>query len=72
MIKYQVFENDRMILDNATITEAYSKIPAGSKLISGNTSKSLRKDDGSEQIVEEIKAVYQVPCKGLKITVIQI
>lgn len=73
MIKYQVFENDRMILDNATITEAYSKVEAGSKIISGNTVRKVRHADGSEtEEILEIKSTHKAAGSSKKITIVQI
>lgn len=72
MIKYQVFENDRLILDNCTISEAYSKVEAGSRIISGNTVRKVKHKDGSEEEIVEIKSTHQAKGSSKKITIVQI
>lgn len=61
-----------MIADKVSINDAYNLLPAGSKLISGNTTRSVKIPEGGIKEVEEVKAVFQVPCGGPKITIIQI
>lgn len=71
-ILYQVWKNDKLVADKVTITEASMHIPAGSKLVSGNQKKKVKTQDGKEEIVEEIRALYQTPCNGPKYSIVQI
>lgn len=70
MKTYQVFRNDSKIKDNCTINEAYSVLPAGSVLISGNKSEEFIHPDGKIETITEIRAYYKVPTGG-HITIIE-
>jgi len=70
MTTYQVFKDNDLIKGNASITEAYHHVPAGSKLISGTTCKSIVKPEGGLEEVIEVKAVFKIRSGG-HVTIIQ-
>ena len=69
MRTYQVFEDTNLVKSNASITEAYEHVKAGSKMISGNTTKEVVVN-GKIETITEIKAHYKSP-QGGTVTIIE-
>lgn len=70
MTTYQVFRDNSQVKRSCSITEAYTMVPAGSKMISGNTSKEVICPNGKIETITEIRAHFQCPAGGT-ITIIQ-
>lgn len=69
MRTYQVFEDNSQVKKACSITEAYGHVKAGSKMISGNTTKEVVVN-GKIETITEIKAHYKSP-QGGTVTIIE-
>lgn len=70
MTLYQIFKNDQLVADNVEASKLFGFIPAGSKLISGNTTRMVDKPEGGLEEHHEIRAHYKLHAGGY-ITIIQ-
>lgn len=70
MKTYTIFEGSVRLKDNATLSEAYKLIPAGSEIVSGNKTEKVYENNKLVDEIIEFRAIYKTP-RGDRFTIIE-